>query len=301
MHLSINELSSFWDSVSSHLISRDPVTWWDITFGPKKHFIGVDIYTYRDAYEGPLSIFVNETGRIKPIYLPDPVSEFIQCLFNQQVDVIKFREFQEYTYEFLLFYRRCCEARLFLTWWLILNPYQEPFNTFRIGCDSYLNLITGALPNIIGIDYCPSLMLIFLRWITKKLHQLVLTMPFLPSEGELYTPAQIKEGILNSPNLQEYLLEFGNDVRIFRNFPSLLTKYPIPDGLRQTWWKMGYTKELIYKFNDLGVKLLPDKQFDKLAREMDLISSHISFENFSSQLLAFKLHCLPFLDFIHHF
>ena len=88
-------------------------------------------------------------------------------------------------------FRILCEIRAALWWWLMFNPYQQPFNTLRILTEWYLTALTGIFPIIIGIDIGPTVAITALGVLLDLLNRLVFTMPYLPSEGEKFTLATL--------------------------------------------------------------------------------------------------------------
>jgi len=217
------------------------------------------VYFYTDPSEGFFNFFVVESGAGTPVYLPNWLSEIIQVLSNQQINILFLRDIQEWTYESLKIFKTLCEMRTALWWWLMFNPYQEPFNTLRVLTEWYLTAFTGIFPVIIGIDIGPTVGLALLGNTLDVVGRLVFTMPYLPSEGESFTVDSL-DALGNAP-LTEMLTKFGHDVRIYRYFPSLWSKYSIPDSLREFWYtkKPEITEYLIKNYYNLGIDFLPNR------------------------------------------
>ena len=237
------------------------------------------VYFYTDPIEGFFNLFVVESGGTSPIYLPNWLSELIQVGANQQVSIIFLREIQEWTYELLKIFKTLCQMRAALWWWLMFNPYQQPFNTLRVLTEWYLTAFTGVFPVLIGIDIGPTVGLALLGNAVDVLGRLVFTMPYLPREGEAFSVKDLS--LLDNDNLSEMLTEFGRDVRIFRNLPALWYKYPIPDSLREDWYtnKPEVTEHLIKNYYNLGIDFLPDRILKELYEKVNQESLTMSFTN----------------------
>jgi len=211
---------------------------------------------YKDNIEGYYNFFITQKNAV---FLPDWVSEIIQIFGNQHINITILRTIQEWTFGFLNKFRILCEVRAAMWWWLMFNPYQQPFNTLRILTEWYLTALTGIFPIILGIDIGPTVAITALGILLDLLNRLVFTMPYLPSEGEKFTIAELDQ--LDNPALADIIGKLGEDVTVFRYLPSLWYKYPIPDSIREYW----YTKkpEILEYFSknyaNLQIDFLPDR------------------------------------------
>lgn len=247
------------------------------------------VYFYTDPVEGFFNLFVVESGGTSPVYLPNWLAELIQLATNQQLTVLVMRDIQEWTYEFLKIFKTLCQMRATLWWWLMFNPYQQPFNTLRVLTEWYLTAFIGIFPVIIGIDIGSTMGLALLGHSVDLLGRLAFTVPYLPKEGELIKAADLST--IDNPNLSEMLTEYGKDVRIFRNLPELWYKYPIPNSLREDWYtnKPEITEHLIKTYYDLGIDFLPDRLLKELYEKTNQESLKMSFnhiEHVSTNLLC---------------
>ena len=212
---------------------------------------------YVDSTEGYYNFIVTQQN---PIFLPNWLSEVIQIFGNQHINVANLRTYQEWIFGLLNKFRILCEIRAALWWWLMFNPYQEPFNTLRVLTEWYLTAFTGIFPIIIGIDIGPSLSIGLLGFILDYLNRLVFTMPYLPSEGEKFTLSTLEK--LDNVNLINFISNLNvEEVRIFRYLPSLWYKYPIPDYLREYWYdkKREIFDYFIKYYGNSGIEFLPDR------------------------------------------
>ena len=237
------------------------------------------IYFYTDPVEGFFNLFVVESGATSPVYLPNWLAEIIQLATNQQLTIMFLRDIQEWAYEFLKIFKTLCQMRTTLWWWLMFNPYQQPFNTLRVLTEWYLTAFIGIFPVIIGIDIGSTIGLGLLGHTVDVLGRLAFTMPYLPGEGEFYKAKDLAN--IDNPNLAQMLTEYGQDVRIFRNLPDLWYKYPIPNAIREDWYtnRPQITEHLIKNYYGLGVDFLPDRLLKELYEKVNQDSLKMSFNN----------------------
>ena len=247
------------------------------------------IYFYTDPTEGFFNLFVVESGPTSPAYLPNWLAELIQLATNQQLTIMFARDIQEWAYEFLKIFKTLCQMRATLWWWLMFNPYQQPFNTLRVLTEWYLTAFIGIFPVILGIDIGSTIGLALLGHTVDMLGRLAFTMPYLPQEGEFYKAEDLVK--IDNPNLAQMLTEYGQDVRIFRNLPDLWYKYPIPNSIREEWYtnKPEITEHLIKNYYGLGVDFLPDRLLKELYEKTNQDALKISFnhvEHLSNNLVC---------------
>jgi hypothetical protein len=104
--------------------------------------------------------------------------------------------------------------------------------------------------------------------VADSLNHLVFTMPFLPSEGE-------ETKLLINQQMK--------DVLVFHYMPVLWYRYPIPNEIRDFWYKerpdiLNYMEKA---YKDLQIQFLPDKivaelNHQKLTAEMTSIKANLS-------------------------
>lgn len=275
----------------------------DIVVPKGAQFSPPAMYFYNDDAQGFFNMFIVHSGKTNPAYLPDFASEILQFLCNQQLSIQTFRAIQEQLYEFLTIFQTFCRIRSLLWWWLMFNPYQQPFDTLRVLTEWYLTFFSGGFPVILGIDLGPTFALGLLGGAIDLLGRLVLTMPYLPSEGTLYLVKDLDS--VPVKGLSETLVKYGQDVKIYSNFPSLWTKYAIPDSLREYWLtkKPYITEFLIKNYFDLGIDFLPDrvlKDYYESLKNESLRTSLDHFDHISTNLICLKSSLLS-LDFLHSY
>lgn len=238
-------------------VSTDSVKNYLEIFFPKGLIFNPPILTfYQDNIEGYYNFFIVQKNAI---FLPNWLSEIIQIFANQNVDTTLLSTIQEWTFGILNKFRILCEIRAALWWWLMFNPYQQPFNTLRILTEWYLTSLTGIFPIIMGIDIGPTIAITALGVLLDLLNRLVFTMPYLPSEGEKFTINDLAQ--LDNPALADLVSKIGEDVTVFRYLPSLWYKYQIPDDLREYWYvkKPEILQYFLKNYENLGIDFLPNQ------------------------------------------
>ena len=238
-------------------VSTDSVKNYLEIFFPKGLIFNPPILTfYQDNIEGYYNFFIVQKNAI---FLPNWLSEIIQIFANQNVDTTLLSTIQEWTFGILNKFRILCEIRAALWWWLMFNPYQQPFNTLRILTEWYLTSLTGIFPIIMGIDIGPTIAITALGVLLDLLNRLVFTMPYLPSEGEKFTINDLAQ--LDNPALADLVSKIGEDVTVFRYLPSLWYKYQIPDNLREYWYtkKPEILQYFLKNYENLGIDFLPNQ------------------------------------------
>ena len=242
---------------------------------------------YKDNIEGYYNFFITQKNAV---FLPDWLSEIIQVFGNQHINLATLRTIQEWTFGFLNKFRILCEIRAALWWWLMFNPYQQPFNTLRLLTEWYLTALTGIFPIIIGIDIGPTVAITALGVLLDLLNRLVFTMPYLPSEGEKFSIANLEQ--LDNPALADLMTKIGDDVIVFRYLPSLWYKYPIPDTLREYWYnkKPEILEYFLKNYGNLGIDFLPDRilqaEYENRIDHANLMIGQIDLENISTNLIC---------------
>ena len=107
------------------------------------------------------------------------------------------------------------------------------------------DVLQGIVPAILGVNITGSVFLGILGVIADSLNHLIFTMPFLPSEAE-------ETKLLINQQMK--------DVLVFHYLPILWYRYPIPNEIREFWYKerpdiLNYMQKA---YNDLDIQFLPD-------------------------------------------
>lgn len=288
-------------------ISNDE--FWNLVFPKGPRFNPPNLVYYESARDGFFNLFVIETNREKTTYLYGFLSDFLQNVltffgrYNSHKNIEVLRKYQEYLYEMLIIFNTCCQFRLNLSWFIIFNPYTQPWDTLRTLTDWWLNFLSGGLPLIIGIDYAGSIATSIVGFVIDFLRTLAITIPYRPNEGQLLTADDIKN--LDDPELVELLKRYGGELRLFNKLPSIWIESSIPNNLREYWLnKEPYITEFLIKnyYEDFGVDFLPNrliKQLNQNAKAETIITNlfHNS-ENILTIFSSLKANILS-LDFIH--
>jgi hypothetical protein len=116
------------------------------------------------------------------------------------------------------------------------------------------DVLQGIVPAILGVNITGSVFLGILGVIADSLNHLVFTMPFLPSEGE-------ETKLLINQQMK--------DVLVFHYLPILWYRYPIPNEIREFWYKerpdiLNYMQKA---YQDLDIQFLPDNIVTELNQQ----------------------------------
>lgn len=236
-----------------------PLNFWEVIFGapqplenslvvfPKSEGISSQSYYF--------SFFVYETGPYAPRpphYLMDDKSEQIQLFLFHIYNYEIFSRVLIGLYTYLKTLTTLVEFKLDMFWFLMFNMYQFPFSVVSYLTDWYIKLANAAFPAFLGMSLGPSILTFALGAVINWIPGFTFTIPYLPSEGILYGPREYIErieeeqpGVLEIlpfskvPNdrLRRFLTEEGQVVRVYDHFPELYKKYPLPNWLREYWWK----------------------------------------------------------------
>lgn len=304
--------SDAWHFVTHSISALRNYELWEIMFPKGQPFVPPNILFYEDSTDGFFNIFVVESGRARTTYLYGFLSDFLQnflnlCgFYNHQKNINNLRTFQEQFYKILLLFDMLCGARLMFGWWLVFNPYQQPFDTVRTITDWWLNAFTGAIPLVLGTDYSSMISQILTGLLIDYLRDLAFILPYKKNEGQLLNEEDFKS--LNT-ELAKVLEKCGTEIRIFRGLPSIWSENPIPNGLREYWFtrRSNVTEFLIQNYyENLGINFLPNRVLkdllEKSKNDTLTVSLLNNFENMSTNLISLKntIFSLDFSDFHLH-
>ena len=280
----------------------------DIFISKGLEFNNTPVIHYKDKVEGYYNFIITQKN---VIFLPNWLSEIIQIYGKQNINTTTLKEIQVWTFEILNKFRILCEIRAGLWWWLMFNPYQQPFNTLRVITEWYLTGFTGVFPVILGIDMGPALALGLLGFALDWLNQLVFTMPYLPSEGEKFSVTNLDVLEMDNPALADLIRKIGEDVIVFRYLPYLWYKNPIPDNIREYWYtkKPEILRYFVENYGDLGIDFFPNRilqtEYEKQISQGIITINMTSLKEMSTNLLCSLNQGINsdkiFNDFIHIF
>jgi len=196
-----------------------PHSFTEMIFGhmPKPLALPKQFYTTKD--EGFYNFYIVNFSNI--FFLPDFVSRFIQLRFGICTDTRAIEGLRELLFISLVVFTQMLSFRIALTWFLTINPYAFPWYYFSWSIDWAEELFTGFMPSLLGLNIGAPLMFALIGVIADSLNNLVLTMPYLPSEAD-----RLK-------------VSFKGKIRhvlVFHYLPTLWYQYPIPNHLREFWY-----------------------------------------------------------------
>jgi len=248
--------SRFLDSLPRHKTSWPPMqrpeTWFEMIVGPSPKVDSVPRYIYESKEEGFYNFYMENYKNI--YFLPDWLSEFIQVKLNLCLDITVLETIREVLFVGLLVYSQIVILRIALSWFIYINPYTFPWCYLVAAVDWTEDVLQGIVPAILGVNITGSVFLGILGVVGDSLNHLVLTMPFLPSEGE-------ETKLLINQQMK--------DVLVFHYLPVLWYRYPIPNDIREFWYKerpdiLDYMQKA---YKDLDIQFLPDHIVQELNQQ----------------------------------
>lgn len=227
---------------------------------------------YEHQLEGFYNFYVINYSNI--FFLPDWLSQWIQINFEIAVDDTQLMLIRESLFVGLMTYMLILDFRMKLFWFLSINPYTRPWIYLISLTDWLFDLLTGAIPVVLGLDLSATIILTLFGKIIDSLNHLVFTMPFLPSEG-------VPGKMLIDGKMTEVIL--------FRYLPSLWYTHPIPDKLREFWYseRPDILNFMNKNYNHLDIDFLPNRILKELY-EKDQLQNSItnSLNGMSNKLIS---------------
>ena len=273
--------SQFLDSLPTHRTYWPPVqrpeTWFEMIFGPTPKVESVPRYIYESKEEGFYNFYIENYKNI--YFLPDWLSEFIQVRLHICLDITVLETIREVFFVGLMVYSQIVILRIALSWFIYINPYTVPWCYIAAAVDWTEDVLQGIVPAILGVNITGSVFLGILGVIADSLNHLVFTMPFLPSEGE-ETKLLINEQMKN--------------VLVFHYLPILWYRYPIPNDIREFWYKerpdiLEYMEKA---YQNLDIQFLPDNIVSQLNQEKltsSVSGSLVDLENNFNHMVSTEL------------
>lgn len=226
-----------------------PETWFEMIFGPVPKLETVTRYLYESKEEGFYNFYIENYRNI--YFLPDWLSEFIQIRLNICLDITALEIIREMIFVGLVVYSQLVVLRIALAWLIYINPYTFPWCYVLAAVDWTEDILQGIIPAVFGVNLTASIFLGILGVLGDTLNHVVFTMPFLPSEGE-------ERKLLINEELK--------DVLVFHYFPILWYRHPIPNELREFWYKQrpDILEYLQNFYHDVNIQFLPDILADNM-------------------------------------
>ena len=221
-----------------------PETWFEMLVGPSPKVDAVPRYIYESKEEGFYNFYIENYKNI--YFLPDWLSEFLQVRLNLCLDITFLETIREVLFVGLMVYSQIVILRIALSWFIYINPYTFPWCYLVAAVDWTEDILQGIVPSILGVNITGSVFLGILGVLADSLNHLVFTMPFLPSEGE-------ETKLLINQQMK--------DVLVFHYLPVLWYRHPIPDDIRNFWYKerpdiLDYMQKA---YKDLNINFLPNR------------------------------------------
>lgn len=255
---------------SNWRFSQKPETWLETIFGPSPKIDAVLKIPFESEKDGFLSFYIQNYKNI--YFLPDWLSEFLQVRLNLCSDLTLLETIREMLFVGLVVYSQIVILRICLSWFIYINPYTFPWCYVAAAVDWTEDVLQGLIPSILGVNITGTVFLGILGVMADSLNHLVFTMPYLPSEG-----IETKTLLNQNQQLQ--------DVIMFRGFPSLWERYPIPNEIREFWYHerrdiLDYYMQEPYKSQ--SIQILPDSVLQQLNQQQltaDLSQSYFGLIN----------------------
>lgn len=224
---------------------------------------------YEHKLDGFYNFYVLNYQNI--FFLPDWLSQWIQINFEITVDDSQLMAIREGLFVGLLGYMFLLDFRMKLFWFLTINPYTRPWIYLLSITDWLFDLLSGAVPVVLGLDLSATIMLTLFGKMVDSLNHLVFTMPFLPSEG--IPGKMVIDGELK-------------DVILFRYLPSLWYTQPIPDKLREFWYtqRPEILNFMQKNYSNLEIDFLPNRILKEIYEKEQI--QNITIEGISNKLLS---------------
>ena len=256
------------DAAMSYLSVRVPRIngWLDVLTNPLADMKIHHLYNFSDNKDG----FINFLVSRQVLFLPDFLSKIIQLYggINGNDYTLNLILLQQGMHGFLGVFMRLCEVRVALNFWIIFNPYAQPWVLLTTATEWYTESLSGMFPVFFGIDYTATLMIGVLVQIREYVESLVFTMPYLPSEG--------REEIIGS-----------HKVYIFEGLPKLWYENGIPEQVREEWYNQYpfITEFFIKNYSNSGINFVPTKEFEEFYKN-NPYQSLMNLNEFSSNTIC---------------
>ena len=249
----------------------EPRTFFEAIFGDLPKIKPIEKTFFENA-DGFYNFYVQNYKNI--LFLPDWLSKFVQLNFDV-FDTTVLDLAREVIFIMLFYYYTLLSLRVLSYFFPTINPYTRPLVYIIFFTDWFEGLIFNLGFRAVTFLGLPVISMFFSGLIGRladSLNHLVLTMPFLPSEGQtgrLEINGEIK------------------DVIIFRYLPSLWAQYPIPNSLREFWYQhrpdiLEYMKTY---YGHLEIDFLPAHILKNIYQFQ--VNENDVFQNFSNQILSY--------------
>jgi uncharacterized protein YggT (Ycf19 family) len=239
--------SKFLNSLPIHQTSwpprETPENWWEVFLGTTPKVDTIPRYIYESQEEGFYNFYIENYKNM--YFLPDWFSQFLQVNLNFCLDLTLLENLRESIFVTIVIYSQIVMLRIALSWFILINPYSVPWCYIAAAVDWTEEILQGIVPSVLGVNLTGTIFLGVLGSVADSLNHLVLTMPYLPREGE---PVKL---LINNQM---------KDVLVFHYLPILWYRYPIPNEIREFWYteRPDILEYLQRSYHNLDVQFLPD-------------------------------------------
>lgn len=241
-----------------------PETWFEMVFGPSPKVEAVPRYIYENKAEGFYNFYIENYKNL--YFLPDWLSEFIQVKLNICLDITVLEIIREVIFVGFVIYSQIVILRIALSWFIYINPYTIPWCYISSAVDWTEDVLQGLIPAVLGVNITGSVFLGILGVFADSLNHIIFTMPFLPSEAE-------ETKLLINQEMK--------DVLVFHYLPILWYRHPIPNDIREFWYKekpeiLEYMQKA---YKDIDIQVLPDTVIKELNQKTFFTNSFFDSNN----------------------
>lgn len=223
-----------------HVIAKN---FYEIFLGDFPEATPVKRNYYQSKTDGFFSFYVE---RFSSSYcLPDVVSEFLQIQLGFCRDLSFIELCRDTIFGVFVVYFHLISLRLLLGWFISINPYTFPLAYYIALIDWFEEFAAQYIPALNGIPLANPLFMFLLGKLADVVNNLVITIPFLPSEG------------INAKTLIKGQVR---PIKVFRYLPVLWYKYPIPNEIREYWFteRTDILEYLLKAYKNTNIQFLPD-------------------------------------------
>ena len=268
-----------------------PNNLYEVLFGMLPDSKPITRVFFLDQETGYYNFYVQD--HLNGVMLPDFISEFIQIRLNYGTDYSDVSAVREALFLMVWMFSELWQIRCAMSMLIFINPYILPWNIITTLTEWMEESFTSVMPIVPLIDLSMLFCQLTIGRVLDTLNNLVLTFPYLPSEG-----------------VREYVFDpkYGDKPAIvFRGLPKLWYKHGIPNELRQHWYyyRKDILKYLQKSYHD--IQFLPDEIIEQINLQRSQITSinshildnyHHLFSNHNFQLKEFFE---TIYSFLHHY
>lgn len=200
-------------------------------------------YPYQTKEDGYFCFFIENFSN--SYCFPDIVSEFIQIKLGFCQDISYLEFCRETVFGILVIYYHLLSLRLLLAWFISVNPYTFPLAYYIALIDWFEETAAQYVPALNGLPVATPFFMFLIGKLADVVNNLIITIPFLPSEGV---------------GMKTMLKGVARPVKLFRYLPILWYKYPIPNEIREYWFKerTDILQYLLKAYKETNIQFLPD-------------------------------------------